>query len=292
VSSKLAVVVPLGIAQTLAWASSYYLLAILAEPIARDTHVASTAVFAAFSAALLISAAIGPHVGRTIDRFGGRLVLMLSNVCFAVGLALLAASDSWPLLCLAWFFIGIGMGMGLYDAAFAALARLYGIAARSPITAITLMAGFASTVGWPLTAWGLDNLGWRETCLGWALVHLIIGIPLNASLPNTEGLPAAEDMPEGPVLALDRTMWLLAFAFAAAWAISTAMAAHLPRLLESVGASPSQALFAGILIGPAQVADVRVTTKDCDWLCVHPHSISAPTVPLCRNASPSSLASR
>jgi MFS family permease len=123
VSSKLAVVVPLGIAQTLAWASSYYLLAILAEPIARDTHVASTAVFAAFSAALLISAAIGPHVGRTIDRFGGRLVLMLSNVCFAVGLALLAASESWPLLCLAWFFIGIGMGMGLYDAAFAALAR-------------------------------------------------------------------------------------------------------------------------------------------------------------------------
>ena len=49
------------------------------------------------------------------------------------------------------------MGMGLYDAAFAALARLYGIAARSPITSITLMAGFASTVGWPLTAWGLDH---------------------------------------------------------------------------------------------------------------------------------------
>jgi hypothetical protein len=101
------------------------------------------------------------------------------------------------------------MGMGLYDAAFAALARLYGIAARSPITSITLMAGFASTVGWPLTAWGLDHFGWRETCLGWALVHLLIGIPLNARLPNTEGLPAAEDMPEAPVLALDRTMWLL-----------------------------------------------------------------------------------
>ena len=158
---------------------------------------------AAFSAALLISAAIGPHVGRTIDKFGGRLVLMLSNICFAFGLALLAAAESLPLLCLAWLFIGIGMGMGLYDAAFAALARLYGIAARSPITSITLMAGFASTVGWPLTAWGLDHFGWRETCLGWALVHLLIGIPLNARLPNTEGLPATEDMPEAPVLALD-----------------------------------------------------------------------------------------
>ncbi|MGB9165723.1 MAG: MFS transporter, partial [Rhodomicrobium sp.] len=220
-SAKLAVVIPLGITQTLAWASSYYLLAILAEPIAHDMRMPSTAVFAAFSAALLISAVIGPHVGRTIDRFGGRLILMFSNVCFALGLALLAAAQSWPLLCLAWLFIGIGMGTGLYDAAFAALARLYGVAARSPITSITLMAGFASTVGWPLTAWGLDNLGWRETCLGWALAHLLIGIPLNARLPNAEGLPSVDDRPEAPVLALDRTMWLLAFAFAAVWSIST-----------------------------------------------------------------------
>jgi predicted MFS family arabinose efflux permease len=254
VSAKLAVVIPLGITQTVAWASSYYLLAILAEPIAHDMRMPSTAVFAAFSAALLISAAIGPHVGRTIDRFGGRLVLMFSNVCLALGLTLLAAAQSWPLLCLAWLFIGIGMGTGLYDAAFAALARLYGVAARSPITSITLMAGFASTVGWPLTAWGLDNLGWRETCLGWALAHLLIGIPLNARLPNAEGLAAFDDPPEALVLALDRTMWLLAFAFAGGWTISTAMAAHLPRLLESVGASPVQALLAGILVGPAQVA--------------------------------------
>jgi predicted MFS family arabinose efflux permease len=254
VSSKLAVVVPLGITQTLAWASSYYLLAILAEPIAHDMRMPSTVVFTAFSAALLISAAISPHVGRTIDRFGGRLVLMFSNVCFALGLTLLAAAQSWLLLCLAWLFIGIGMGTGLYDAAFAALARLYGVAARSPITSITLMAGFASTVGWPLTAWGLHNLGWRETCLGWALAHLLIGIPLNARLPNAEGSAAFDDPPEVPVLVLDRTMWLLAFAFAAGWTISTAMAAHLPRLLESVGASPAQALLAGILVGPAQVA--------------------------------------
>ncbi len=251
--SKLAVIVPLGLTQTLAWASSYYLLAILADPIARDTQMPSTAVFAAFSGSLLVSASIGPYVGKTIDKFGGRLVLVLSNVCFAIGLALLAASASWPLLCLAWLFIGIGMGMGLYDAAFATLGHLYGVAARFPITAITLMAGFASTVGWPLTAWGLSSFGWRETCLGWALAHLLIGIPLNASLPSTEALPSAEGLPTAPVLVLDRTMWLLAFAFAAGWTISTAMAAHLPRILEAAGASPAQALLAGILIGPAQV---------------------------------------
>jgi predicted MFS family arabinose efflux permease len=134
---------------------------------------------------------------------------------FALGLTLLAAAQSWPLLCLAWLFIGIGMGAGLYDAAFAALACLYGVAARSPIASITLMAGFASTVGWPLTAWGLDNLGWRQTCIGCALSHLLIAISLNARLPNAEGLPAVDGRLEAPVLALDRTMWLLAFAFAA-----------------------------------------------------------------------------
>jgi hypothetical protein len=121
VSSKLAVIVPLGITRTVAWASSYYLLAILAEPIAHDMHVASPAVFA----------------------------------------------------------------------------RLYGVAARSPITAIILMTGFASTVGWPLTAWSLDNLGWRETCLGWVPAHLLIGIPLNARLPNAEGLPAVVHPAQG-----------------------------------------------------------------------------------------------
>ncbi len=252
--SKLAVIVPLGLTQTLAWASSYYLLAILADPIARDTHMSSTAVFAAFSGALLVSALIGPHVGATIDKFGGRLVLALSNVCFAIGLALLAASASCPPLCLAWFFIGIGMGLGLYDAAFATLGRLYGVAARFPITAITLMAGFASTVGWPVTAWGLASFGWRETCLGWALAHLAIGVPLNASLPSAKGLSITEGPPAAPVVALDRTMWLLAFAFAAGWTVSTAMAAHFPRLLGSAGASPAQALVAGMLIGPAQVA--------------------------------------
>jgi predicted MFS family arabinose efflux permease len=252
--SKLSVVLPLGITQTIAWASSYYLLAILAAPIAQDTQMPVAAVFGAFSAALLISALIGPLAGKTIDRIGGRLVLAVSNVLFAAGLGLLAAAQAWPLVCLAWLCLGLGMGIGLYDAAFAALGRLYGTAARAPITGITLMAGFASTIGWPLTFWALKNFGWREACLGWALAHLFIGLPLNLTLPRTARASAGERAAPPPPLAMDRTMWLLAFAFAAGWTISTAMAAHLPRLLEARGATETQALIAGMLIGPAQVA--------------------------------------
>jgi predicted MFS family arabinose efflux permease len=253
--SKLAIILPLGTTQTLAWASSFYLLAILADPIAHDTGMTPAAVFAAFSGSLLISAAIGPRVGKTIDRIGGRLVLILSNLSFALGLGLLAAANSWPLVCVAWAFLGIGMGMGLYDAAFATLGRIFGIGARGPITGITLMAGFASTVGWPLTAWALAAYGWREACLGWALAHLVIGIPLNASLPRT---PTVEDRerpaPAADAPRMDRTMVLLAIAFTAGWIVATAMAAHFMRLLEAAGATPAQALLAGTLIGPAQVA--------------------------------------
>src|ERR671913_1578573 len=88
----------LGTTQTLAWASSYYLPAILAAPMARDLGVAPSWVFGAFSAALVLSALLGPAVGRAIDRRGGRPVLALSNVVLALGLCLLAvARGPWML---------------------------------------------------------------------------------------------------------------------------------------------------------------------------------------------------
>jgi MFS family permease len=245
----------LGTTQTLAWASSYYLPAILADPIARDLGVSSNWIFAAFSAALVISALLGPRVGRQIDLVGGRSVLSISNLTLAAGLALLGVSGSIPVLIAAWLLLGVGMGCGLYDAAFAALGRIYGDAARGSITGITLLAGFASTVGWPLTAWGLDTIGWRDTCFAWALAHILIGLPINLfMLPAVKGAKAAVAASIKPDIPIDRTMVLLAFAFAAVWTVTGAMAAHLPRILEAAGATSLQAVTAGALIGPAQVA--------------------------------------
>src|SRR5258707_6154616 len=149
---QLPLILALGTTQTLAWASSYYLPAILADPIARDLGVSSNWIFAAFSASLVISALLGPRVGRQIDLAGGRQVLSASNLTLAAGLALLGCSYSIPVLVIAWLLLGVGMGFGLYDAAFAALGRIYGDAARRSITGITLMAGLASTVGSPLNA--------------------------------------------------------------------------------------------------------------------------------------------
>lgn len=248
------VVIALGATQTLAWASSYYLPAILARPIAADLGLAASAVFGCFSGALLLSALLGPAVGRAIDRRGGRDVLALSNLVLAAGLGLLALAQGLATLALAWAVLGLGIAMGLYDAAFATLAGLYGRAARSPITGITLIAGFASTIGWPLSAAMEQAWGWRGACLGWAGLHLLLGLPANRLLvppapPPEKGVAAGGPSRPAPRFAMP----LLAFVFAAAWTVTGAMAAHLPRLLEAAGATPAGAILAAALLGPAQV---------------------------------------
>src|SRR5690349_3396314 len=181
---RLPVILALGTTQTLAWASSVYLPAILADPIAHDLGISANWIFGAYSGALVIAGLLGPRIGRQIDLVGGRPVLSLSNLVLAGGLVLLGFTHSIWMLLAAWLLLGIGMGYGLYDAAFGALGRIYGENARGAITGITLMAGFASTIGWPLTAYGLAHIGWRETCFAWAAAHIVIGLPLNLLLPR------------------------------------------------------------------------------------------------------------
>jgi len=251
---QLPIILALGTTQTLAWASSYYLPALLADPMARDLGVSSNWIFGAFSASLVISALLGPRIGRQIDLVGGRQVLSASSLTIAAGLVLLGVSQSVTVMAIAWLVLGIGMAMGLYDAAFAALGRIYGTEARGSITGITLMAGFASTVGWPLTAWGLAHIGWRDTCFAWAAANILIGLPLNFfMLPTIKGGKQAASTAEKPHVPLDRTMILLAFVFAAVWTVTGAMAVHFPRILETMGATHVEAIAAGALIGPAQV---------------------------------------
>jgi MFS family permease len=255
--SRPIVVAGLGATQTIAWASSYYLPAILGAPIAAALHLPQNVFFALFSGALLLSAALGPPVGRLIDHRGGRAVLSVSNLVIGAGLLILAAARGVAGLTAAWTVLGLGIGMGLYDPAFSALTWLYGREARPAITGITLIAGFASTIGWPLSALFLHQLGWRPACLIWAAINLALAAPLNWLVLPSRGHPAAASPPAGelPVVAPPRgTMPVLGFFFAATWFVQGAMAAHLPALLMAAGASSTAAIAAAALVGPAQVA--------------------------------------
>ena len=249
------IVSTLGITQTLAWGSSYYLTAVFADPVAADLHLSREWFYGAVSAALLLSGLLGPLAGRLIDRHGGRDVLAATNLVFAAGLVMLSQASGPVSLMAAWLILGTGMGFGLYEAAFATAAGLYGTEARNAIIGITLVAGFASTVGWPASAAMIDAIGWRGACLVWAAAHLSIGLPMNRLL-----IPKGTQPAHVPVAAsggsptISWTMVVLACVLGACWFVSTAMAAHLPWLLEALGATPAAAIAAAALVGPAQVA--------------------------------------
>jgi MFS family permease len=254
-------VLAIGSAQIVAWASSTYLPAVVAKPVALDLGVAPATVFGAFSCALVVMAGCGPAVGRAIDRHGRRGVLCLSNLVLAGGLALLGSSTSPIMLFAAWAVLGAGMALGLYDAAFAALVRFHGGGARGPITGVTLLGGFASTLGWPLTAFLVARWDWRSACYFWAAVHLVLVLPV-----HWFGVPAVAsgntDRPGKPVLGGDearagdtRRKFVLLIVFGAATAfVTSAMAAHLPSLLVAAGTGTVAAIAAAALFGPAQVA--------------------------------------
>ncbi|WP_412479720.1 MFS transporter [Azonexus sp. IMCC34839] len=251
-------VIAIGVAQTIAWASSTYLPAAVAQPLAASLGLAPSSVFAAFSGALGVMALLGPAIGRRIDRHGGRGVLCTSNLILAAGLVWLAASASLWSMVAAWLLIGVGMACGLYDAAFAALVREHGLAARAPITGVTLLGGFASTVGWPLTSWLVAAWDWRVACLAWAAVHLAVALPLNLRFFKTLPAALASDKAEAPAVAASpaearRNFWLLALFGAATAFVTSALAAHLPLLLVACGIAPAAAIAAAALFGPAQV---------------------------------------
>lgn len=242
--------------------------------IAADLGVTPATVFGAFSVSLVVMALAGPPVGRAIDRQGGRGLLAISNLVLAFGLALLALAHGTLPLFGAWCVLGLGMALGLYDAAFATLVRLHGTNARLPITGITLIAGFASTVGWPLTAWLAQHGGWRTACLAWAAIHLVLALPLNliciptaaaaSDLARPASLQAKEIPPPKGAMPL-----LIAFAAATSF-VTSAMAAHLPGLLAAMGATRVVAVGAAALLGPAQVVARIVEILAARRYRVHP----------------------
>ena len=255
------VVSALGVAQILAWGSSYYLLAVLAAPITRETGWPLPWVVGGISLGLLIAGLASPRLGDSIQRYGGRPVLAFSALLLAVGLTGLALASSIVVYLLAWVVIGVGMGAGLYDASFATLGRLYGQRARTAIATLTLFGGFASTVCWPLSAFLVSEFGWRGTCLAYAGVHLLVllplylvGLPREPKREEHRGRPRSERTGAGIDLRqIAAPFALMAAAVTVSAMISTAFSVHLLTILESRGISLSAAVALGALVGPSQV---------------------------------------
>lgn len=253
----------LGITQILAWGSSFYLPAVLAKPMAEATGWPFAWVIGGLSFGLLTAGLVSIRVGRLIDRYGGRPVLAASSILLALGLVGLATAQSMTFFIASWLVMGLGMGAGLYDAAFSTLGRLYGRGARSAITSLTLWGGFASTVCWPLSAFLVETVGWRDTCLVYAALHMTVTLPLHLfALPRevrrnrhrpTATTQAGNDLTPDAVPHGTLIFALLALILTTAGTIATMWSVHLITILQAGGISLAAAVGLGTLIGPSQV---------------------------------------
>ncbi len=257
------VITALGIAQILAWGTSFYFPAVFAEPIVHDTGWPLAWVVGGTSIGLLVAGLISPQVGRIIDVHGGRPVILASSVFYATGLigAGAGAAPTLPFYLLAWALIGIGMGAGLYDAVFAALGRLYGSEARGPITNLTLFGGFASTICWPLSAFMIDHIGWRAACFAYASLHLFVALPLQMAVvrrapprplrkAGNDNEPQAAPTRIGNETAI---FALLALLLSISAGIGSIVIVNFMIFMQARGVDYAVAVSLGTLFGPAQV---------------------------------------
>ncbi len=237
----------------MAFASSYYLLGVLADPMAQSLRIEPSVLFTALSAAFLISAVLSPAAGRWIERSGGRRVQAWAHLAFAAALMTMALSPSAVVLIAGVAALGFGMAIGLYGTAFAILVELHGAAARRPITAVSLIGALGGGLGWPVSRLILEAWDWRLACVVWALAHLALCLPLTLAVLPRRREASGMGAVSGPI-PWDRPMVQIAAVFAGGWMVATAMGAHLPRLLGQLGLGAGQAAWAAGLMAASAIA--------------------------------------
>lgn len=257
-TGRLQLVIALGITQILAWGSTFYLPAVLAAPIARDTGWSLSSIVGGLSWGMLVAGICSPLAGRLIDRHGGRPVLAFSSLMLGAGLLFMSFAHALWLYYLAWTLLGVGMAAGLYDAAFATLGTLFREHAREAITGLTLIGGFASTLGWPAIAALESWLGWRETCLVLVATHLLVGLSIHwLAVPRARdaGRTSASDERTPPLSdRSSRRLFMLVAGLLAVMAfVMASFSVHLLSALEQLGLPTVTVLAIGMVIGPAQV---------------------------------------
>ena len=254
----------LGITQILAWGALFYPPVLTVPLIAADHGWSKAFAMAGLSLGLFAGGVVSRYVGSAIDRYGGHVVMPFGSLLGAAGLVGLVAAPNAAAYFAVWSVLGAAMAASLYDPAFATLGRIFGAAARAPITTLTLAGGFASTVSWPATQFLIDKTGWRGAYLVYAALLALIAAPLHAfALPRQRAADEAPatitaELPDAPTvtpkLAPHGIVFLLvASAFASYAFVPSALAAHLLAIFGRFGLTADTVVAVGMLFGPAQV---------------------------------------
>lgn len=264
--SYLKIVWPLAIAQTIMWASCYYVFPALLVEWENDLGWSKTAIASAFTTALIFSALLAPLVGRLIDLGFARVVITGSAVFAAVLLVLLSRVTEFWQFFIIWIGLGIAMAGMLYEATFAVLTRSMGSGskgrgnAKQAITFVTLLAGFAGTLSFPSAHYLSGIIEWRGALLVFSAAILLVAIPLMwVGLGNAEarhGVMRAKSVAQpSSTRSILRApgFWFLAIAFTMLAVNQGAIISHLLPLLHERHIDAGTAVLAASMIGPMQV---------------------------------------
>jgi MFS family permease len=250
----------LGVTEILSWGALFYPPVLTVPLIAADHGWSRSFAMAGFSVGLFVGGLCSRYVGGAIDRLGGHVVMPVGSLIGALGLVGLVWAPSAASYFAAWITIGVAMAASLYDPAFATLGRIFGSAARAPITALTLVAGFASTVSWPATQFLIEAVGWRGTYLIYAAFLVGLAAPLHAlALPREHagGAPRTAAPSEKPAKAFVPSRGfafvLVAAGFASYAFVPSALSAQLLAIFQRFGLTAATVVAIGMLFGPAQV---------------------------------------
>ncbi|HET7849424.1 MAG TPA: MFS transporter [Pseudolabrys sp.] len=252
-------VLTLGVTQILSWGTIYYTPVLIVPLIVAEHHWSIAFGMGGFSVGLLVAGLVAPFVGRSIDRYGGHVVMTAGSLIGAIGLLAVVVAQVRIAYLGAWALLGVAMAANLYDSAFATLGRIFGAEARRPITALTLAGGFASTVSWPATHFLIEAVDWRGTYLTYAALLAFVAAPLHALvLPRSRAALASEAQTEQrskqTMLPPSGAAFLLvATAFAAYAFVPSGLSAHLLAIFKRSGIDAETVVWIGALFGPAQV---------------------------------------
>jgi len=248
------VLIVLCTTEIISWGVLYYAFPVLLPTISTTTGWSLAAITAGFSASQIVAGLVGIPVGRLLDRHGPRAIMSTGSVVAVFALVALATADSLAWFTAAWLLAGVAMAGIFYAPAFAALTRWYGPRRVSALTALTLVAGLASTVFAPLTAVLNEHVDWRGTYLVLAGLLAVTTIPLHLwglRLP----WPAVEhETAHAPsAVARSRPFLVLVVAMSLAAFSVYAVVINLVPLLTERGMTTSAAAIALGLGGVGQV---------------------------------------
>jgi MFS family permease len=251
--------------QTIGYGALYYSYAVLLTPMAAALHTDTTVIAGALTCSVLASAATAVPVGRWLDRHGGRALMTGGSIAASVLLVAASRVHSVPALYLVWTGIGIASAGVLYEAAFAVIIARYPYNRSNALLAVTVVAGFASSIFLPLTGYLVDRYGWSSTLLVLALIHAAITIPGHAALRHPTGHPRrhpnAGDRRAIVARAVrDPGYWAMAVAFLASSAAIAVVAVHLVAHLTELGHSTRFAATTAGLLGILSVTGRLATT--------------------------------